>query len=353
MLLTASKKHPKVSKDAAEGLAGAAYAFIHEHLIDAKAPLVHEIRGALERNDENTISMAIMNLLVKDQSVATTFTALCNHHACLRFEDHYPTRSTLMGIPVDQADPVTLSKKQVRQLSEWIRQSEFICPDGTIYFHPTTVSLENLMMAHPCEIARLHDVIPALKRLPKHFYKPAEHADEVAQTQVLLMVVVVPNDQDSCWNIGSFDDAEWWAAFARAASEVLSKGLSATAPPLLLSDIMSGSIENNEDEDQPDPEDEFSEALMNVILDLGTSELDAVIDEQPDDESLEIILCEAEENCRSLHVEYRSIGLSRPEAFMMVYDVMKRAGVLGIMLNEEEDGLDELGDSPPDVVVTH
>ena len=346
----ASKKQPKVTKDTAEKLAGAAYAFIHEHLMDAKAPMVHGIRGALERNDENTISMAIMNLLVKDQSVAMTFTALCNHHACLRFGDHYPTRSTLMGIPVDQADPVTLSKKQVRQLSEWIRQSEIVCPDGTIYFHPTTVSLENLMMAHPCEIASLHDAIPALMRLPKHFYKPAEHADEVAQIQVLLMVVTVPNDQDSCWNIGAFDDVERWAAFARAASEVLSKGLSATAPPVLLSDIMSGNLDA--DEDEPGPEDEFSEAFMNVILDLGTSELDAEIDE-PDDESLEITLYDAEENCRSLHVEYRSVGLSRSEAFMMVYDVMKRAGVLGIMLNEEVDDLDLPDDFPPDDVVMH
>ncbi|MBU2767379.1 hypothetical protein HAP94_14660 [Acidithiobacillus ferrivorans] len=345
----ASKKQPKVTKDTAEKLAGAAYAFIHEHLMDAKAPMVHGIRGALERNDEHTISMAIMKLLVKDQNVAMAFTALCNHHACLRFGDHYPTRSTLMGIPVDQAAPVTLSKKQVRQLSEWIRQSEIICPDGTIYFHPTTVSLENLMMAHPCEIARLHETIPAQKRLPKHFSKPAEHAEEVAQIQVLLMSVVVPNDQNSCWDWESFDD-ERQADFARAASDVLFDGRAVATPPILLSEIISGDIED--DEDQPDPEDEFSEALMSVILDLGTSELDAEIDES-DDESLEITLCDAEENCRRLHVEYGSVGLSRSEAFMMVYDVMKRAGVLGIMLNEELDDLDLPNDFPPDDVVIH
>lgn len=312
--------------------------------------MVSGILKALDEGDEHTISMAVMSLLVKDQSVAMAFIALCNRHACQRFGDRYPTHSTLMGAPVDQAEPVTLSKSQVRQLSEWIRQSEIVCPEGVLYFHPTTVSLESLLMAHPCEIARLHDIIPAQKRLPKHFSKPAGHSDEVAQIQVLLMMVVTPNDKDFCWNLGSFDD-DRQAAFALAASEVLSKGTTTVTPPILLSDIMAGRDEDDEGDDT-DPEDEFSEALMRVIPNLGTSELDAVIDE-PDDERLEITLCDAGDSCRSLLVDYTSVELSRSEEFMMVYDVMKRAGILGIMLNEGEDGLDELDDSPPDSVVTH
>ena len=96
----------------------------------------------------------------------------------------------------------------------------------------------------------------------------------------------------------------------------------------------------------------FSEAILQLILDLGTSDLGADI-EEPDDGSLEITLCNAKGDCRSLVMEYKAAGLSRPEAFMMVYDVLKSAGVLGIMLNEEEDELDELDDSSPGVVVTH
>ena len=41
---------------------------------------------------------------------------------------------------------------------------------------------------------------------------------------------------------------------------------------------------------------------------------------------------------------------------MMVYDVLKSTGVLGIMLNEEEDDEDDLGglgDFPPGDVVKH
>ena len=96
-----------------------------------------------------------------------------------------------------------------------------------------------------------------------------------------------------------------------------------------------------------DKEAEFSEAILQLILDLGTSNLGADI-EEPDVGSLEITLSNAEEDCRSLVMEYKAAGLSRPEAFMMVYDVLKSAGVLGIMLNEEEDDdLGGLGDFPP------
>ena len=347
----AKQKHRKVPKDAIENLVGAAYAYIHDEEVRAQTPLIQGIREALGNNDENTLSVAIMTLMIKDQEVAREFVGLCNRHACMRFGERHLTDSTLMGIPLGHGSTVTLSEDQVRQLTDWLRLSEIICQEGRICFYPKTVNLINLVMSHPCEIYSLHDAIPAQTKLPRQLTEESEYFDEgVSFVQVLLMTIVEPADHEGCWNWRSAEEQQ--AEFAQLISDVLFDGRAAATPPLMLSDIISGWLDNRGDEKPTGKEAEFSDALMGVILDLGTSELDAEIDE-PDDESLEITLCNAEEDCRSLVMEYKAVGLSRPEAFMMVYDVLKSAGVLGIMLNEEGDGLDLPDDFPPDDVVRH
>ena len=102
-----------------------------------------------------------------------------------------------------------------------------------------------------------------------------------------------------------------------------------------------------------DLEKEFSEALMEAIAELGTSDLDAFIHE-PDEISLVIDLCESLEDYWTIRVDYGEAGWSRPEAFMMVYDVMRDAGIVAILLNDAED--DETGiseDLRPDDEVRH
>ena len=106
-------------------------------------------------------------------------------------------------------------------------------------------------------------------------------------------------------------------------------------------------------EDAIDLEKEFSEALMEAITELGTSDLDAFIHE-PDEISLVIDLCESPEDYWTIRVDYGEAGWSRSEAFMMVYDVMRDAGIVAILLNDAED--DETGiseDLRPDAEVRH
>jgi hypothetical protein len=347
----AKQKHRKVPKDATENLVGAAYAYIHDEEVRAQTPLIQGVREALENNDENTLSVAIMTLMIKDQEVAREFVGLCNRHACMRFGERHLTDSTLMGIPLGHGAPITLSEDQVRRLTDWLRLSEIICQEGRVCFYPKTVNLINLVMSHPCEIYSLHDAIPAQTKLPKQLTEESEYFDEgMSFVQVLLMTIVEPADQEDCWNWRRAEEQQ--ADFTQLISDVLFDGRPAATPPLMLSDIISRGVGTGNDEEPVGNAAEFSDALMGVILDLGTSELDAEIDE-PDHESLKITLCNAGETCRSLNVAYGSIGLSRSEAFMMVYDVMKRAGVLGIMLNEEVDDLDMPYDFPPDNVVRH
>ena len=258
---------------------------------------------------------------------------------------------------VKQADPVKMSRKQIFRLTELAHESGTICPDDGIYFYPVTVSMEKLIMAHPCDIASLHDLIPAQKRLPRHFTKHAEPAADILPVQVLLMVITAPHGRVCCWELDPADENRM-AAFALTVSEVLPKDLAEVASPLLLSDVVSSIMDDenmsSEGGVQMTKRLSFPKPSCTIILDLGTSDLGADIDE-PDDGSLEITLCNAEEDCRSLVMEYKAAGLSRPEAFMMVYDVLKSAGVLGIMLNEEEDEDDqgELGDFPPGDMVKH
>ena len=102
-----------------------------------------------------------------------------------------------------------------------------------------------------------------------------------------------------------------------------------------------------------DLEKEFSNALMEAITELGTSDLDAFIHE-PDEISLVIDLCESPEDYWTIRVDYGEAGWSRSEAFMMVYDVMRDAGIVAILLNDAED--DETGiseDLRPDDEVRH
>ena len=102
-----------------------------------------------------------------------------------------------------------------------------------------------------------------------------------------------------------------------------------------------------------DLEKEFSNALMEAITELGTSDLDAFIHE-PDEISLVIDLCESPEDYWTIRVDYGEAGWSRSEAFMMVYDVMRDAGIVAILLNDAED--DEPGiseDLRPDDEVRH
>ena len=75
---------------------------------------------------------------------------------------------------------------------------------------------------------------------------------------------------------------------------------------------------------------------------------------EPDEISLVIGLCESSEDYWTTRVDYGVAGWSRSEAFMMVYDVMRDAGIAAILLNDAED--DETGISEnlrPDDEVRH
>ncbi len=359
--MMAKPRKLKEDKEAIARVVHLAYASFHEYQVGAELALVHKVRALLAKDDVNTISTAIMTLVIKDHDTAIAFMRLCYHQACIRDEDRYPMQSTIMGWVVKQADSVKLSRKQICRLNGLAQESGIICPDSGIYFYPITVSMEKLITAHPCDIAGLHDLIQAQKRLPRHFTKHAEPAADIPPVQVLLMVITAPHRQVCRWELDPADDHRM-AAFAMAASEIFPKGTAEVAAPRLLSDVVSSIMndENMSSEVPDDKEAEFSEAILQLILDLGTSDLGADI-EEPDDGSLEITLCNAEEDCRSLVMEYKAAGLSRPEAFMMVYDVLKSAGVLGIMLNEERDDENEsdgddmggVGSFLPNNVVRH
>ncbi|MHB1707265.1 MAG: hypothetical protein ACYCSH_14675 [Acidithiobacillus sp.] len=106
----------------------------------------------------------------------------------------------------------------------------------------------------------------------------------------------------------------------------------------MVSRVFTGGLDDSKD--AIDLEKEFSEALMEAITGLGTSDLDAFIHE-PDEVSLVIDLCESPEDYWTIQVDYGEAGWSRSEAFMMVYDVMRAAGIVAILLNDAED--DETG----------
>ncbi|OCB04002.1 hypothetical protein BBC27_00160 [Acidithiobacillus ferrivorans] len=98
--------------------------------------------------------------------------------------------------------------------------------------------------------------------------------------------------------------------------------------------------------------------MTEAIAELGTSDLDAFIHE-PDEISLVVDLCESPEDYWTIQVDYGEAGWSRSEAFMMVYDVMRDAGIVAILLNDVEDEDDEddetgiSGDLRPDDEVRH
>ena len=346
-----SRNMPRQTPVTSGKLEDMAYAFLHDDNESAEAPLMMAIRAALARGDKDTITLAAMTLLIKDPVIATDFTALCTRQACFRFEEQYPALSHLLGMPVAGSSPVTFSKNHLNQLREAVVASGLACPDAEIYLHPATVDLENLVTAHPCEIAALHNRIPARKALIRHFYKvPDDMGEGEERLQVLLLVIVVPRDRETCFDMESFD-MERKAAFVRLASEALFGGQAGVAPPALLSDVITGDLDDGED--AVDLEKEFSDALMEAVAELGTSDLDAFIHE-PDEISLVIDLCESPEDYWTIRVDYGEADWSRSEAFMMVYDVMRDAGIVAILLNDAED--DETGiseDLRPDDEVRH
>ena len=347
-------KNPKKSRQQSTGngerLADLAYSFIHNGDVHAEIPLVTGIREALAQGNRDAITMAVMALMIKDQDIAMEFVGICIRHACFRFEDQYPSFSHVLGIPIAEFEPITFAQSQLRQLREVIVASGLACPAADIHFHPTTVDLENLVTAHPCEIASLHDQIPAHKALPSHLIKKLnELEDPDDRLQVLLMVIAVPKDQETCLDLESFD-TERQAAFAQLLSQLLFGGQTVVVPPDMLSDIISG--DTDEEDGQADLEQEFSDALMHAIAELGTSDLEASI-EEPDEKSLLITLCESPETCWNIQVEYDEADWSRSDAFMMVYDVMKDAGIVAILLNDAEDGAEIVDERPPEGVVRH
>ena len=252
----AKPRNLKEDKEAIERVVHLAYASFHEYQVGDELALVHEVRALLAKDDVNTISTAIMTLMIKDNNTAMAFMRLCYRQACTRDEDRYPMQSTIMGWVVKQADPVKMSRKQIFRLTELAHESGTICPDDGIYFYPVTVSMEKLIMAHPCDIASLHDLIPAQKRLPRHFTKHAEPAADILPVQVLLMVSTAPHGRVYCWELDPADDNRM-AAFALTVSEVLPKDIAEVAPPLLLSDVVS-SIMDDENMSSEVPDDKFA-----------------------------------------------------------------------------------------------
>ena len=352
--MTRKPKDPKTTRKQSTGngerLADLAYSFIHNGDVHAEVPMVTAIREALAQGNRDAITMAVMALMIKDPDIAMEFVAICIRHACMRFENHYPSVSHVMGIPIAESEPITFAKSRLRQLHEVVVASGLACPDADIHFHPTTVDLENLVTAHPCEIASLHDQIPADKALPRHLIKKLnELEDPDDRLQVLLMVIAVPKDQETCLDLESFD-TERQAALAQSVSQLLFGGQTIVAPPDILSNILCG--DTDEEDGQADLEQEFSDALMHAIAELGTSDLEASI-EEPDEKSLLITLCESPETCWNIQVEYDEADWSRSDAFMMVYDVMKDAGIVAILLNDAEDGAEIVDERPPEGVVRH
>jgi hypothetical protein len=76
---------------------------------------------------------------------------------------------------------------------------------------------------------------------------------------------------------------------------------------------------------------------------LAGEDYEAQIEEAEDNRILTI--CADTGKCMESPFPYTEKGLSRAEAFMMVYDSLKTAGVGAIILNDEED-FDDDSDTP-------
>jgi ATP-dependent protease HslVU (ClpYQ) peptidase subunit len=87
--------------------------------------------------------------------------------------------------------------------------------------------------------------------------------------------------------------------------------------------------------------------VHDAMTQLAGEDYEAQIEESED--NLTLTICADTGECMESPFPYTEKGLSRAEAFMMVYDALKIAGVGAIILNDEEDEDDD-SDTP---FITH
>ena len=210
-----------------------------------------------------------------------------------------------------------------------------------MFFHPASINLENLVFAGPVALWGVHQQIPERKRLSMDFWKTQPNNDSDPPLQTFLGVVQIPAGVDDSvkWEEPS---AQEMVTFGNKASQRLFKRKYMVAPPMVLFDTL----------DPHADEDPLSHSLVGHIHDamiqLAGEDYEAQIEESED--SLTLTICADTGACMESPFPYAEKGLIRAEAFMMIYDALKIAGVGATILNDEKEDDDDDSDTP---FITH
>ena len=309
---------------------------------DSEAAIGAVVNSIFVQNAPEQVQQVHDRLMETDSVLAEQFKAISVRRASVRLENGKPD-SYLFAVPVGTQEPQVLSKNKARALAELIYRSGWTCLDAKVLIYPISINLENVASADPVDLWEIHTLLPAHKDLPKNLWNALP--DPIKQSmQTFIGVVQVPEGKEHCIHREELP-REALYQFHENASAHFFRGKYLIAPPMLLLDALTSVADEA-------PEDELFHSLVGHVHDamtqLAGEDYEARIVESED--SLTLIICADTGECMESPFPYTEKGLSRAEAFMMVYDALKIAGVGATILNDEEEDDDDDSDTP---FITH
>jgi hypothetical protein len=240
--------------------------------------------------------------------------------ACLRWPGRlYAT--CLVALPLRVTTQFTLTDHQTKQLSRIIGEAW----DGKVTFFPITVDRGILYTVEPGELWALHQA----KQFPAGFPTSAEPA---GQTQLILGVLKIPGE----W-LAELDWDRPQDDIAAQLAPILGLPPGEIGP---FSRILQILLEDSSPLDRAYVE--FTENLDAAIEDLGVSaEQTRVALEEREPYTLAAILLTDGPHVVEIRLRYGQGKISRAEAFLLVYDVLKGAGVAAIVMKSPGELVDQ------------
>jgi hypothetical protein len=302
------------------------------------------VRSLLEQGQDAAIDTIYLRLAESDPDTAEMFISAACQYSCILQSEDQPD-SHLFTVSVATEEPITLSPEQCKLMVKLIHHSGFLCKAAKVFIHPTSVNLDNISLAGPAALWHAHQQIPMGKKLSPLFWQSIpDNPNPLLQT--FIGVIQVPDESPGCIESEHFTQATNIMSFNDKASQRLFKGKYMVSPPMLLFDVLNP----HSDEDGEGHDTLFQSLLDHIddaMIQLAGEDYEAQIEESED--SLTMTICADTGECMESPFPYTEKGLSRAEAYMMVYDALKIAGVGAIILNDEEDP-DDVSDTP---LITH
>ncbi|MBU2854859.1 DUF2863 family protein [Acidithiobacillus ferriphilus] len=303
------------------------------YLLENEFALASELGEAVDallvEEDEETLDMVSSLLYEKDPEASEDFWDFARERAEM-FMTETGQISTLFAIPV--LDPNEIQGFSPEEAAASFFEHGLVCEDATVLFYPAPVDGGQLMSMSPVAVFRLHTALGENYREAATLLTTQEYAQGTHPFVCFIGVATYSAQMPGeclAWEMPSDDfvrriqDWSEQAAFTVLGLEVRRRALG--YPGRFVFAVREGAQEY---------QDIVLEAFVAKVAQSGSGKVLARLKDHPILEGLTLELYDVSQEYGAVYIPWKQLGQARADVIEHIFDLLRDAGVLGIMFHD-------------------